>query len=553
MTIASPPERVPEPPAPVPRRLYWLPVLVVALVLGWGTAGAFVWDDDLLVVHNPLLAPPWDLGALLGGDLWAQVPSDTPTSGYYRPLLVLDLVLDRLLVGLSPLGHRLHSLLWHLAAVLLLDRLLRRFGAEPVARTVGLAVFALHPAQVEAVLFVSARNDPMATVWLLAALLLLGGERCRPVAGALAVLAATLSKEIGFLAPLLLLVVTLARGGRWSRGQWAAWIGVALGVGARLLAGVGWPERADAGHLLSAAPRAFAFLAQGLLWPVDRAPGIHLAWLPPVPWGWAVVGAGLVLVGLWIRDRGIRAGVILAVLALAPAVVGTAQHGMVADRYLCLPLVGVAVAMASVWRRFGGESRRGAAMATLSTLGLGALVAVHVPRWRDDVHLWRAAVARWDNAYVHGALARALHDEGDRVAASVHYRAATAAPRPFPHACYNIVPVQLERGAPGAAVADAERALENGCAPSPELVAPYAVALAMTGRWAEAREWAEGLARDPTGLAVVVRAAAALRVGDTGVLAEIIEERGGDRKGLLDRAEWLLVEAGEGARMWEGG
>ena len=84
-------------------------------------------------------------------------------------------------------------------------------------------LFAVHPAQVEAVQWIAARNDPMAAAFLLLSLGLLSeGERPRwhTVAGGLAALAALLCKESAMLSPLLLAAVCQARGRRWG-DRWA--------------------------------------------------------------------------------------------------------------------------------------------------------------------------------------------------------------------------------------------------------------------------------------------------------------------------------------------
>ena len=65
------------------------------------------------------------------------------------------------------------NLFWHGLAILLLMMLLERLLQDKLSSTIGAAVFALHPVQIEVVGFISARNDPMAVSWLLVALLLL--------------------------------------------------------------------------------------------------------------------------------------------------------------------------------------------------------------------------------------------------------------------------------------------------------------------------------------------------------------------------------------------
>jgi hypothetical protein len=122
------------------------------------------------------------------------------------------------------------------------------------------------------------------------------------------------------------------------------------------------------------------------------------------------------------------------------------------------------------------------------------------------------------------------------------YEQAVVGPFPFWEACYNVADVHLRRGDPIAAAQAGERALSEGCGPTAELVAPTALAYALTGNWQRAEALALRVDRDPTGKAVVVRAAASVRSGDFSLFAEMSE---GDAEGLGGRVVWLLQETGE--------
>ena len=96
-----------------------LPLLLLAVALAyWGiwTAG-FVWDDAGLVVQNRLTGDLSNLPRFFAMDLWDGSPVDQGVSGYYRPLMLVSLALDRAIVGFEPGFYHLHSLAWHLLAV----------------------------------------------------------------------------------------------------------------------------------------------------------------------------------------------------------------------------------------------------------------------------------------------------------------------------------------------------------------------------------------------------------------------------------------------------
>ena len=106
----------------------------------------FVWDDKPLVQDNTLTDSLANLPLFFQVDLWDTAGGvGDAESGYYRPLMLTSLAIDRALWGLSPVGHHLHSLLWHLLACGLLAVLLRELVA-PLPALVGAALFAVHPA-----------------------------------------------------------------------------------------------------------------------------------------------------------------------------------------------------------------------------------------------------------------------------------------------------------------------------------------------------------------------------------------------------------------------
>lgn len=509
-------------------------------------AAGFVWDDKHLVVGNQLISTLDNLPLFFQVDLWESTALADTGSGFYRPLVLLSLAIDHALTGSAPAFSHLHSLAWHLLACALLWRLLRR-TLGPVGAAAGLPLFALHPAQVEAVAWVSARNDPMAAALIFGALLLL--ERDRPSAAELAaggglVLAAMLSKESALLAPVLLGLVATARTGR--PGRLVSHVAVLAALGVYLLlrtwAEVPAPPRADLAHIRAAVPPSLAHYAHLALWPVDLAPGLHLAWPPPVPWvalGLGLVGAGG-LIGL---GRGsAAAGLAFGACTLAPALGAVASQGLVADRYLYLPLAGLALAVGAAFHRAGP------ALLLCLTMALGGAMttSLQVRIWNGSDSLWAAAVSRHPSPWVYGVVARELDLDGRKDEAVEWYRRATAPPKPMIEACYRVAWVSLDRGQPDDVIADGQAALDAGCPPEPELLAPMAVALALRGDWDQAELAAIQVVPDPTGLSTIVEVAAGARRGELGPLRVAIDEHPElPSEGLYRRVSWLLDQAGE--------
>lgn len=380
-------------------RLRWAAALLVALTVAAaapGLGGGFVFDDVPLVRDNPLLSGPLQPAAVLAGDLWAGTGD---ASGYHRPVLLMDLWVDRQLFGAHPLAFKLRSLLWHLLATALCAVWVgRRVGAP--AGLVAAGIVGLHPIQSEAVTWIAARNDPMGAAVVWAALLVgaRGGAGRAVGAAVLAALAAGV-KETGYLLPLVGLLAYPER-----RRALPLALGVGLMAALRLAAGVdaaAAPTGEGWAALGGSAP-ALALLVLGWIgapWPL--AVGHHLFWLPPLsavsPWLFAAPALALALWLAW-RSRApgqrgeVLRGLAFAALTGGPALVAVADKGLIGERYLYLPLAGLAWAVAAAGAPWDGRGPR-AALLGLALSG-AALFGVRAAEWESDLTLWGSAAAR---------------------------------------------------------------------------------------------------------------------------------------------------------------
>lgn len=98
--------------------------------------------------------------------------------GYYRPLLHLSFLWDKVLLSLNTRGMHLENILFHLFNVLLVYLLAASwYHDRPRARILAASLFALHPLATESVNWISGRTDLLAGGFMLPAALLL--ERWR--------------------------------------------------------------------------------------------------------------------------------------------------------------------------------------------------------------------------------------------------------------------------------------------------------------------------------------------------------------------------------------
>lgn len=389
-------------------------LVVVAEYVALAGAG-FVWDDFPLVACNALTGELRNIPRFFTMDLWMSIGPVPVESGYYRPLMLVSLAIDRALWGLSSAGHHLHSLAWHLAASLALFALLRRL-VPPIPAALGMAFFALHPIQSEAIAWITARNDLLAATFTFAAAAALLPPRPSGVAlaagGAFAA-GALFSKEHGVIVVPLLLLLDLAQHGRpvgWRRYLVLA-AALALWLTLRAAAGLTPASLPNGAQLAFLADRSVdvATLYLGRLvapWPLTVGYSLEYALaLPPQ----LKVGAALALAGAALAlARGRRlaaAGLVLALLAFLPALLPIASRGQLGERYLYLSVGGAALALAAALP----AGRR--ALVPFAPLSLVFVLIVHerLPDWSDEIALWRAAVDDVPSGFTWGSLGHVLN------------------------------------------------------------------------------------------------------------------------------------------------
>ena len=557
-----------------------LPLLLLVTALAYAALwpAGFSWDDEALVVDNQLTGQAGAWRALLTTDLWASTRLQGVQSGYYRPLFLLSLALDRRLFGLDASWAHLHGLLWHLLATGALYALLRRLtgpvGPAPIHQTpegggparrgwsrrakpegptstsgpwgepggvppwttpalAGAALFALHPVQSEVLALVAARNDAMAAAFTLLALVAVAApaER-RPThlaAAFAATLAGLLSKESGVLAPVILLALDLGRGGLPALRQgWPRYLPLAAAVAAyalvRSLVGVNAgivPGQGSWATVAAHLPQVAATYARLLVWPWPLSPARHLAYLDPLAHN---LPALLVLVGLlaFAIARGARRGLVLAGLAWAllawlPTLAATLDKGLLGERYLYLPLAGLALSLAAALPRLPRW--------LLPAFALPAVLALQLrlPDWQDSRSVWAAAHRDAPTPYTAAGLGWYLHRDGELDAAVPLLIQAVEGDPPYTDACALVLQAMLQARRDEEAARLGQRLLDEGrCPAEGPLPHHLALALAGTGQW----DRAAALARPrPTGTSLVVLGADLARRGDLAGLAALARQQ----------------------------
>lgn len=168
-------------------------VAVSVAVYGRGLTAGFVGDDFMILHRLRALASPLDVLRFFRGDFFE----------YYRPLPFLSQALDWWIGGYDPLPYHLTNLLIHIVNAVLVMMIGIRLSPRSLAGPLAGLLFALHASNHEAVMWISARFDLLATCFSLAAIVwLLRDGKTAEILAPIFFLAAVLSKESAVAMPI---------------------------------------------------------------------------------------------------------------------------------------------------------------------------------------------------------------------------------------------------------------------------------------------------------------------------------------------------------------
>jgi len=363
----------------------------------------FVYDDEILIVNNPLILSPRSIPDYFTQHLIQFLNPYTPGI-YYRPVQFLWLLLNRMLWGTNPVG-------WHLSVVTLhglasgcVYLLARKILREKPAAWLAGAVFALHPVHVESAGWAMGFIDPLFSLLVLASFLcyLEARERAdRPdrwTAGSILFYSlAAFTKEPALVLPLLVFTHAAISGastaepaGRlaWARlrsGFVAAWPYLAITAVylaarlavlkslSRVITSLPW------GVVIATLPRVLWSYLKLFLWPAGLSVFYDVPYAQPAEAASMLLPAtALVLVAvglLWWARRSVPVAM-AASWALLPLLVllnlrAFPEGEIVHDRYIYLASVGFALLAALAWK-----SLRATRIQLLADAGTRVLAAV---------------------------------------------------------------------------------------------------------------------------------------------------------------------------------
>ncbi|MBL0211666.1 MAG: tetratricopeptide repeat protein [Holophagaceae bacterium] len=433
----------PSDPAPGKAARFLAPALILgAICLAYLNAfpGAFQFDDFNVIVDNGRVHSL----AAWAGDLRG-----------IRPLLKLTYTLNWM-AGPGPWGFHLVNLAIHGANGLLACTVLKRFApGNPGAGWIALAatlLFALHPAQTEAVTYICGRSTSLMALFYLASLVAFiqgkeQGSRAWNLLSVLFFLLACLAKETALTLPFALLLWERAAGPwrglkpalRTTSLHWllfgALGLGVTLHPAQRMLLAAGFATRSIPINLLNQV-QAQGYLLGTWCWPA------HLNIDPFLPeraqLAWGIAGQAALLVGLLgmgifsLRSRPwLGFGLLWFFLHLVPTNSFIPRFDLVNERQLYLPSLGLAFALATAARegirRFNVDARFATSCFLLLALCLGVRTAVRNRDYQSEITLWRSSLrVSPQNPRAHNNLGYAHLVQGEAAEARKAFEAALA-------------------------------------------------------------------------------------------------------------------------------
>ena len=411
-----------------------------------------LWDDDLLVTENAILSLPFAqaIKAAFGGYY----------NGDYIPISLMSYWCEVRIAGFVPAVQHLNNLLLHSLNIFLVWAWLRRFSSLRPFLFIIVAVFAIHPLQVESVAWVSERKGVLATTFYLLALICASqvevNKRAQlrwDIAYIVCFILGALSKANGIFIPIWIAISTALSQRRWIRVSWPKHVtamGFAVGFSVvrmlayasaipqfgalalshdRLLA---WPFMTSA---------ALGFYVKMIIAPLELSiiyPSFTSAsdWASQILWGTC---AGIFWFGsiAWLRLREAWNWLLFGLLTLAPVLNLLPRINFVNDRYIYLPLIGFVsctlLIIQALWLRWQERANRAGLRNRLRPIFTGlcliwiascAWLSKHrVAVWSSNITLWSDTVNKVPlSSLAQNNLGQAFQNQGNISEAIVHYQ-----------------------------------------------------------------------------------------------------------------------------------
>lgn len=356
-----------------------------------------LWDDNALVLENPLLKLPF----------WEALKAALSVyyHGDYFPLTLMSYWFDVQVAGTSAFFQHCENLVLHMAASFLLLSCLHKLTKNLGLSFLVSLVFAIHPLQTESVMWISERKSLLSAVFTFLSLRFYlqsfdGRKKVLWLSGALLFfICAGLTKATALLMPVIFVMLEIHFGSdsirRWGKNLApfvvAATVLIVLRMQAYSASVGGSPiEAYSAEYLMTVPVRAFNAIAMyaGFFFVPLQSSAIYPDFAMNAVTLTAAAVALVVCIGitLWVR----RAGNVLPRFAwlwfwlmLLPVLQIVPRINYINERYMYLPIVGVAGLLLSRLK-----PKYYLAVGIVAGLAMAGLSYVRSEMWTTNRELW---------------------------------------------------------------------------------------------------------------------------------------------------------------------
>jgi tetratricopeptide (TPR) repeat protein len=385
----------------------------------------------------------------------------------YTPLTLLTYQWQHAVVGFSPYSYHLVNLILHILNSCLAMRLILALsGSMPTAFSVAL-LFALHPHNTEAVVWLSGRKDLLSTCFYLLSLLAFLKFRREGKANSYAAslaffLLALLAKPMALSLPLLLFLLDFREPARFRLKEKLPFLLLGLGFG--IIALVGWrsevfrPFPWDKRLLLGI--HSIVMYLGKFAWPFHLS--LMYSYPREVSWlesrmalsilGFTGLAVSVLVLARHQRDVLFSGG--FFVLTLTPTLMLSTSHPMLflTDHYAYLPSVGLFYGVALAVRLLLPRGTGFHVMLVGACLGTVALVYALTSQarstvWRNSYSIYQDTVRKYPDVYQAWNNLGVLYRQDGRLAEAIgHFEKAVAIAPRYARGHYNLAAALEEAG-----------------------------------------------------------------------------------------------------------
>jgi tetratricopeptide (TPR) repeat protein len=441
-------------------------IVITTLAVYWQVRHhAFInLDDNMYILKNQYVRG----GLTLKGISWAF---SFPGFDYWHPLTWLSHMLDCHLYGLQSGMHHESSLILHIVNGMLLFLIFERMTEKVWRSALVAALFALHPLNVESVVWLAERKNVLSTFFGLLTILTYIHYTERPVFSRYLLVffvfaLGLMSKPMLVTVPFVLLLLDYWPLGRFKLAQAGSvrnrkalrstnggiqrphilrlilekipllvlsMVAIILSsLALQRLGSVVSTESVSLKLRFANALVSYISYIKKMIWPLNLS--VYYPYPQAIPL-WQVAGAGLLLVLISVLvSRAIKTkpylvvGWLWYIGTLVPAI-GLVQAGLwpaIADRFAYVPLIGLFIIIAwGIPDIVAGGRNREIKLTTIAAALLATLMVtskLQVGHWRNSITLFEHAIEITDNNHIaHQKLGEALEAQGETAEAIRHY------------------------------------------------------------------------------------------------------------------------------------